>query len=101
MSPARLAEVNQWRKSSAYDKRERLALELSERMTYTRRQVTGAFFARLRAEFSEEELVGLAAAIALENFRSKFNPVFAIESGESCDLPWVQQAAQQAAARLH
>ena len=100
MSPARLAEVNQWRKSNAYDKRERLALELSERMTYTRRQVTDAFFARLRAAFSEEELVELAAAIALENFRSKFNPVFAIESGESCDLPWVRQAAQQAAARL-
>ena len=43
-----------------FDKRERLALELSERMTYTRRQVTDAFFARLRVEFSEEELVELA-----------------------------------------
>ena len=69
-------------------------------MTHTRRQVTDAFFARLRTEFSDGELVELAAAIALENFRSKFNPVFAIESGESCDLPWVQQAAQQAIARL-
>ena len=70
-------------------------------MTYTRRQVTDAFFARLRAEFSDEELVELAAAIALENFRSKFNPVFAVESGGSCDLPWVQREAEQAAARLH
>ena len=70
-------------------------------MTYTRRQVSDAFFGRLRAEFSEEELVELAAAIALENFRSKFNPVFAVESGESCELPWVQQAAQEALARLH
>ncbi len=78
-----------------------MVLELSERMTYTRRQVTDAFFRRLRSEFSEQELVELAAAIALENFRSKFNPVFAVESGESCDLPWVRQAAQQAAARLH
>ena len=70
-------------------------------MTYTRRQVTDSFFRRLRSEFSEEELVELAAAIALENFRSKFNPVFAVESGESCDLPWVQQAAREATARLH
>ena len=69
-------------------------------MTYTRRRVTDAFFARLRTEFNEAELVELAAAIALENFRSKFNPVFAIESGGSCDLPWVQKAAEQAAARL-
>ena len=97
----KLEEVNNWRKSDAFDRRERLALELSERMTYTRRQVTGAFFARLRVAFSEEELVELAAAIALENFRSKFNPVFAVESGGSCDLPWVQKAAEQAAARLH
>jgi len=84
-----------------FDKRERLALELSERMTYTRRQVTDAFFARLRVEFSEEELVELAAAIALENFRSKFNPVFAVESGESCALPWIAQAAEEAMQRLH
>ena len=93
--------MNDWRKSGAFDKRERLALELSERMTYTRRQVTNAFFARLRTEFSEEELVELAAAIALENFLSKFNPVFAVESGESCALPWVVKAAEEAAQRLH
>ena len=100
-SSEELEEVNGWRKSDAFNKRERLALELSERMTYTRRKVTDAFFGRLRDEFSQEELVELAAAIALENFRSKFNPVFAVESGESCDLPWVRQAAQQAADRLH
>lgn len=93
--------MNDWRKSDAFDKRERLALELSERMTYTRRQVTDAFFARLRVEFSEEELVELAAAIALENFRSKFNTVFAVESGESCALPWVAKAAEEAMQRLH
>jgi alkylhydroperoxidase family enzyme len=84
-----------------YDARERLALELAERMTYTRRQVTDAFFARLRKRFSDEELVELAAVIALENFRSKFNPVFGVESGESCALPWVREAAGQAAQRLH
>ena len=84
-----------------YDARERLALELAERMTYTRRQVTDAFFARLSTCFSDEELVELAAVIALENFRSKFNPVFGVESGESCALPWVREAAGRAALRLH
>ena len=101
MSTARLAEVNQWRKSDAYDKRERLALELSERMTYTRRRVTDAFFARLRAEFSEEELVELAAAIALENFRSKFNPVFGIEANGLCHLPAVESMTAAATAKFH
>ena len=84
-----------------YSKRERLALELAERMTYTRRKVSDAFFARLRREFSDEELVELAAVIALENFRSKFNPVFGVESGESCALPWVRNAAASAAIHLH
>ncbi len=69
-------------------------------MTYTRRQVTSAFFARLRKHFTDEELVELAAVIALENFRSKFNPVFGIESGESCALPWVRAQASAAAARF-
>ncbi len=81
--------------------RERIAIEFAERMTHTDMDITDAFFARAEAEFTVDELVELAAVIALENFRSKFNPVFAVESGESCDLPWVQQAAQQAAARLH
>ncbi len=83
-----------------FSKRERLALELAERMTYTRRKVSDAFFARLQREFSDEELVELAAVIALENFRSKFNPVFGVESGESCALPWVRNAAASAAAHL-
>ena len=84
-----------------YSKRERLALELAEHMTYTRRKVSDAFFARLQREFSDEELVELAAVIALENFRSKFNPVFGVESGESCALPWVRNAAASAAIHLH
>ena len=69
-------------------------------MTYTRRRVTDAFFARLSKVYTHEELVELAAVIALENFRSKFNPVFAVESGESCALPWVTQQANVASARF-
>jgi alkylhydroperoxidase family enzyme len=74
---------------------------MSERMTYTRRRVTNAFFARLSKSYSDEELVELAAVIALENFRSKFNPTFGVESGESCSLLWVQTEASRAADRFH
>jgi hypothetical protein len=45
--------------------------------------------------------VELAAIIALENFRSKFNPVFAVEAQGFCPLPAVQAVAAQAARRLH
>lgn len=70
-------------------------------MTYTRRRVTDSFFARLQKEFSNEELVELAAVIALENFRSKFNPVFGIESNGFCVVPSVVEAAQQATESFH
>ena len=58
-------------------------------MTYTRKKVTKAFFKKLQEEFSNEEMVELAAVIALENFRSKFNPVFGIESNGFCVVPKV------------
>jgi len=37
----------------------------------------------------------------LENFRSKFNPVFAVESQGFCPLPAVKTMAEAAARRLH
>ena len=93
--------MGEWRKSGLFSGRERLALELADRMTYTSRKVSDPFFKRLAKEFSHEELVELAAVIALENFRSKFNPVFGVESGESCALPWVKDRSAQAADNLH
>jgi alkylhydroperoxidase family enzyme len=94
------AALGNYRKSPHISVRERLALELAERMTYPKKNVTERFFKRLKRHFSDAELVELAAIIALENFRSKFNPVFAIESQNFCPLPAVQQAASAATARL-
>ena len=44
-------------------------------------------FRRLRAQFSEPQIVELTAAIALENFRSKFKPALGVESQGFCLLP--------------
>ena len=95
------AALGDYRKSPLLSARERLALELAERMTYTSKRVTDRFFKRLKRHFSDEELVELAAIIALENFRSKFNPVFAVESQGFCPLPAVQAVAAEATRRLH
>ena len=95
------AALGDYKKSPAFSSREKLALELCERMTYTNKRVTDRFFKRLKKHFSEEELVELAAIIALENFRSKFNPVFAVESQGFCPLPGVQEVAATAASRFH
>ena len=95
------AALGDFKKSPHFSPREKLALELCERMTSTNKRVTDRFFNRLKRHFADEELVELAAIIALENFRSKFNPVFAVESQGFCPLPAVAEAAAQAASRFH
>ena len=94
------ALLGDYRKSPIFSKRERLALELAERMTYTGKRVTDSCFKRLKRHFTDEELVEMAAIIALENFRSKFNPVFAVESQGFCPLPAVKAAADAATERF-
>jgi alkylhydroperoxidase family enzyme len=55
-------------------------------MTVTGQKVTDDLFAEVRRHFSEAQLVELAAAIALENFRSKFNVALGVESQGFCLL---------------
>src|SRR6187431_286730 len=94
------AALGDYKKNSLFSLRERLALELAERMTYTGKRVTDKFLNRLKKHFSDEELVELTAVIALENFRSKFNPVFGIEANNFCPLPGVKDAADAATRRF-
>jgi len=86
-SDGKLADLGNWPESSAFSDLERAALEYAERMTYTGRKVDDALFARLKEHFSEPQIVELTAAIALENFRSKFNPALGVESQGFCLLP--------------
>jgi alkylhydroperoxidase family enzyme len=84
---AKLAEVTAWRDSRLFSEPERLALDYAERMTITGQRVDDAFFARLKQHYSEAQLVELTAAIAFENFRSKFNPPLGVEAQGFCLLP--------------
>lgn len=84
---AKLAALMDWRDSALYNETERLALDYAERMTVTGKKVDDALFARLKQAFSEAEIVELTAAIALENFRSKFNPPLGVEAQGFCLVP--------------
>src|SRR5436309_15414337 len=95
------AVLGDYRKSPIFSPREKLVLELCERMSYTNKRVTDRFFTRLKRHFTEEELVELAAIIALENFRSKFNPAFAVASQGFCALPAVKHVVDRASRRFH
>jgi alkylhydroperoxidase family enzyme len=84
---AKVGAAANWRGSKLFSDDERLALEYAERMTITGERVDDALFARLKARFSEAQIVELTAAIALENFRSKFNPALGVDSQGFCLLP--------------
>src|SRR5574337_88027 len=83
----KIQEVARFRESPLFNERERAALEFAERVTITGEKVDDGLFARVRQHFSEAETVELTAAVALENFRSKFNTALGIESQGFCILP--------------
>jgi alkylhydroperoxidase family enzyme len=87
----KLLAVTAWRESTVFDEAERVALEYAERVTITPAG-TGAgsddaLFERLRRHFIEAQIVELTAAIAFENFRSKFNPALGVEAQGFCPVP--------------
>ena len=83
----KLAEVTTWRGSTLFSEAERLALEYAERITYTDRKVDDALVDELKKHYSNAQIVELTAAIAMENFRSKFNPALGIEAQGFCMVP--------------
>ena len=83
----KLAEVATWRDSKLFSEAERVALEYAECITYTDRRVGDALFARVKQHFTEPQIVELTAIVALENFRSKFNPPLGIEAQGFCLVP--------------
>jgi alkylhydroperoxidase family enzyme len=85
-SDDKIREVPTWRESRLFSEMERAALEYAERMTITGEKVSDELWARLRGHFSEAQMVELTAAVALENFRSKFNVPLGVESQGFCVL---------------
>jgi alkylhydroperoxidase family enzyme len=83
----KLAEVTTWRESKLFSEAERLALEYAERITYTDRKVDDALVDELKKHYTDAQIVELTAAIAMENFRSKFNPPLGIEAQGFCMVP--------------
>ncbi len=84
---AKLEAATGWRDSALFSDAERVALEYAERMTVTGERVDDALFERLKLHFSEPQLVELTAAVAFENFRSKFNPALGVEAQGFCLIP--------------
>ena len=65
-----------------FNEKERLVIELADAMAETPANVSDELFARLRKQFSDEQLLELGAHIAFENYRARLNRVFDVESDE-------------------
>ncbi len=61
---------------------ERLLVELADAMAGRPANVSDDLYARLRKQFSEEQLLELGAQIAFENYRARYNRLFNVESDE-------------------
>jgi alkylhydroperoxidase family enzyme len=59
---------------------ERLVIELADSLTDTPSNVSDDLYARLRNQFSEEQMMQLGGHIAFENYRARWNRLFNVES---------------------
>jgi alkylhydroperoxidase family enzyme len=59
---------------------ERLVIELADALTNTPSNVSDEWYARLRNQFSEEQLMQLGGQIAFENYRARWNRLFNVKS---------------------
>ena len=80
----KIRQVPTWRDSALFSAMEKDALEYAEKMTITGEKVTDELWGRLRGHFTEAQLVELTAAVAVENFRSKFNVPLGVEAQGFC-----------------
>ena len=88
--PVKVRDVPVWRQSDVYTEPERVVLEYAETASSTPAEVSADLAARLHEHFSEEEIVELAAWVALENYRSRFNAGLGLKSqgfSDSCQVP--------------
>jgi alkylhydroperoxidase family enzyme len=87
ISEAQLEDIAAFEASPHFDRREKAVLRYAEGMTRTPAEVSDAVFEELKSCFTPEQIVELTAAIALENFRARFNCALKIESDNLCMLP--------------
>jgi AhpD family alkylhydroperoxidase len=81
-----------YRESSAFSDVEKTILDLATAMTVNPGQVSESLFSELQRTFEAPQIVEITAAIAWENYRSRFNRALGIEAhgfsaGSYCAVP--------------
>jgi AhpD family alkylhydroperoxidase len=79
--------LENWRESTLFDARERIALEYAEAMTDSRLGVNERLRTQLLEHFDENAVVELTGLIAFQNLSSKFNSALGVSAQGFCRLP--------------
>lgn len=91
--PAKVRDLPVWRTSTVYPDAERLVLEFAEAASATPAAVDEDLARRLHDHFTDGQIVELAAWVALENQRSRFNAGLGLRSqgfSDACQVPTAQ-----------
>ena len=83
-----------WRDSSLFSRRERIALEYAEAVTYTDGEVTAELMTVLKSEFDEDAIAELTGLIAFQNLSSKFNSALDVPPQGFCHVPLPESKPQ-------
>ena len=100
-----LRSLHAYQDSPAFSQQERLVLEYAEAMCKTPAMISDELFARMKEQFTEEQIIELTTAVAIENFRARFNSALDITpagftEGKYCAVPHavaVQEAERTSA----
>ncbi len=76
-----------WRDSNLFSRREQIALEYAEAVTYTDGEVTAELMAQLKSEFDDDAIAELTGLIAFQNLSSKFNSALDVPPQGFCHIP--------------
>jgi AhpD family alkylhydroperoxidase len=79
--------LENWRESELFNAQECAALDYTEAVTRSDRQVEGDIVERLKGYFDEDAIVELTGLIAFQNMSSKFNSALGIEAQGFCKIP--------------
>jgi AhpD family alkylhydroperoxidase len=101
VTEAQLRDFHNYRTSPEFSDEERVVMDYAEELTKEHVEVPEELFGRLREHLDESQIVELTAAIAIENFRARFNNALDIEpagfsEGLFCPMPEAIAAATAA-----
>lgn len=87
VSEEKIAHLAGWRGHDGFDAKEAAALELTEAMTYSDREVDALIMDQVKAHFDDDAVAELCGLIAFQNMSSKYNAALDIPAQGFCQMP--------------